>query len=107
LIKRLATDRAWFDPLNRPCHGGYKWSTLTFSKEGIRVGELVCRRLPTTAAERQRQELPWLRPGVFQSAPGVGYELVPLSAPDGRWDRLIYPIQQVETFLRAHAGGWW
>lgn len=34
-------------------------------------------------------------------------ERVPLSAPDGRWDRLIYPIQQVETYLRAHAGGWW
>jgi len=34
-------------------------------------------------------------------------ERAPLSAPDGRWDRLIYPIQQVETYLRAHAGGWW
>ena len=34
-------------------------------------------------------------------------ERAPLSAPDGRWDRLLYPIQQVETFLRAQAGGWW
>ncbi len=34
-------------------------------------------------------------------------ERAPLSAPDSRWDRLIYPIQQVETFLRAQAGGWW
>ncbi len=34
-------------------------------------------------------------------------ERAPLSAPDGRWDRLIYPIRQVETFLRAQAGGWW
>ena len=34
-------------------------------------------------------------------------ERAPLSAPDGRWDRLIYPIRQVETFLRAEAGGWW
>ena len=33
-------------------------------------------------------------------------ERAPLSAPDGRWDRLIYPIQQVETYLRAQAGGW-
>ena len=34
-------------------------------------------------------------------------ERAPLSAPDGRWDRLIYPVRQVETFLRAQAGGWW
>ncbi len=33
-------------------------------------------------------------------------ERAPLSAPDGRWDRLIYPIRQVETYLRAQAGGW-
>ena len=31
-------------------------------------------------------------------------ERVPLSAPDARWDRLIYPIHQVEAYLRAHAG---
>lgn len=34
-------------------------------------------------------------------------ERAPLSAPDGRWDRLLYPIRQVETYLRAQAGGWW
>ncbi len=34
-------------------------------------------------------------------------ERAPLSAPDGRWDRLVYPIQQVEMYLRALAGGWW
>ncbi|NIM52384.1 MAG: hypothetical protein GTN78_19335 [Gemmatimonadales bacterium] len=34
-------------------------------------------------------------------------ERAPLAARDGRWDRLIYPIQQVETYLRAQAGGWW
>lgn len=34
-------------------------------------------------------------------------ERAPLSAPDNRWDRLLYPIQQVETYLRALAGGWW
>jgi hypothetical protein len=34
-------------------------------------------------------------------------ERAPLSAPDGRWDRLLYPIHQVETYLRAKAGGWW
>ncbi|MFQ6045288.1 MAG: hypothetical protein ACE5PT_02880 [Gemmatimonadales bacterium] len=28
-------------------------------------------------------------------------ERAPLTAPDGRWDRLVYPIQQVETYLRA------
>ena len=33
-------------------------------------------------------------------------ERAPLSAPDERWDRLLYPISQVEEFLRARAGGW-
>lgn len=34
-------------------------------------------------------------------------ERAPLAARDARWDRLLYPVQQVETFLRAQAGGWW
>jgi len=33
-------------------------------------------------------------------------ERAPLSTPDGRWDRLIYPIHQVETYLKAQAGAW-
>ncbi len=33
-------------------------------------------------------------------------ERAPLSAPDGRWDRLIYPIRQVEEYLRSRIGGW-
>ncbi len=33
-------------------------------------------------------------------------ERAPLSTPDGRWDRLIYPIHQVESYLRARAGEW-
>lgn len=33
-------------------------------------------------------------------------ERAPLSAPDGRWDRLIYPIRQVEAYLRTQVGGW-
>ena len=31
-------------------------------------------------------------------------ERTPISAPDGRWDRLLYPIREVETYLRAKAG---
>jgi hypothetical protein len=34
-------------------------------------------------------------------------ERAALAAPDGRWHRLLYPIRQVETYLRAQAGGWW
>jgi len=33
-------------------------------------------------------------------------ERTPIAAPDQRWDRLIYPMHEVETYLRAHAGGW-
>ena len=34
-------------------------------------------------------------------------ERAPLAGGDARWDRLLYPVQQVETYLRAQAGGWW
>ena len=30
-------------------------------------------------------------------------ERAPLSTPDARWDRLLYPIHDVETYLNAHA----
>ena len=33
-------------------------------------------------------------------------ERAPLSTPDGRWDRLLYPIHRVEELLRARAGTW-
>lgn len=31
-------------------------------------------------------------------------ERAPLSTPDGRWDRLLYPIHRVEEYLRAQGG---
>ena len=34
-------------------------------------------------------------------------ERAPISAPDGRWNRLLYPVREVENFLRAKAGSWW
>ena len=33
-------------------------------------------------------------------------ERTPLSSPDGRWDRLLYPIHAVEESVRAQAGSW-
>lgn len=33
-------------------------------------------------------------------------ERAPIAGPDARWDRLIYPMHEVETYLRAHAE-WW
>lgn len=33
-------------------------------------------------------------------------ERAPLAGRDGRWDRLIYPIHQVEEYLRARVGEW-
>jgi hypothetical protein len=30
-------------------------------------------------------------------------ETVPLSLPDARWDRLLYPIHDCEAFLRSRA----
>ncbi len=34
-------------------------------------------------------------------------ERSPMSTPDPRWDRLIYPIHEVENYLKARAGSWW
>jgi hypothetical protein len=34
-------------------------------------------------------------------------ERSPVSTPDARWDRLLYPIHEVENFLKAKAGSWW
>jgi len=31
-------------------------------------------------------------------------ERAPISAPDGRWDRLLYGIRSVEEYLRAVRG---
>jgi len=33
-------------------------------------------------------------------------ETAPLTLPDARWDRLIYPIYDCETYLRARAPNW-
>ncbi|HEX4628258.1 MAG TPA: hypothetical protein VH137_05645, partial [Gemmatimonadales bacterium] len=33
----------------------------------------------------------------------LGRERAPLATPDRRWDRLLYPIHDVETYLRARA----
>ena len=33
-------------------------------------------------------------------------ERAPISTPDASWDRLIYPIHHIETYLRARMGGW-
>ena len=34
-------------------------------------------------------------------------ERSPMSTPDTRWDRLLYPIHEVENYLKARAGSWW
>jgi hypothetical protein len=33
-------------------------------------------------------------------------ERAPIAGRDTRWDRLLYPIAEVETYLRARAGAW-
>lgn len=33
-------------------------------------------------------------------------ERAPIAGRDPRWDRLLYPLHEVETLLRAQAGGW-
>lgn len=33
-------------------------------------------------------------------------ERTPIAGTGPRWDRVFYPMHEVETYLRAHAGGW-
>ncbi len=51
-------------------------------------------RAPTATALREATDISrWLL-----------RERAPLSAPDGRWDRLLYPVHQVEAYLRSQMG---
>lgn len=56
-----------------------------------------------------RLERPAL-PSVIADADAVSAwilsERVPLAGETSKWDRLLYPIHQVRTYLRARAGGW-
>jgi hypothetical protein len=46
-------------------------------------------------------------PDTIALAPAVSrwllQERAPLATPDRRWDRLLYPVHDVETYLRARA----
>ncbi len=65
--------------------------------EALLHGLIRVERLPVAAAVADADAVSaWL-----------SAERTPLSAPDARWDRLLYPIHQVETYLRAQLGGWW
>lgn len=48
--------------------------------------------------------------GVVEDADRVSRWLLadraPIAGRDSRWDRLLYPLHEVETVLRAQAGGW-
>lgn len=49
-------------------------------------------------------------PGVLEEVTDVSRwilaERAPVAAQDRRWDRLLYPVHAVETYLRAKAGSW-
>jgi hypothetical protein len=53
-------------------------------------------RVEAPARDASRQQVAALSSWVLA-------ERAPLSAPDARWDRLVYPIHDVETYLRARA----
>lgn len=51
--------------------------------------------------EGPARDATWQRAGALSA--WLVAERAPLSAPDARWDRLVYPIHDVETYLRARA----
>ena len=81
-------------------HGAvYSWYLRLWPWEGqdLLHGLVRLERPPTDDSVRTASEMSrW-----------VLAERTPLSTPDRRWDRLVYPIQQVEAYLRAQLGSWW
>ncbi len=54
----------------------------------------------------ERPELPAVLSEVGTVSQWVLAERAPVAARDSRWDRLLYPIHEVQTYLKAKAGGW-
>lgn len=83
-----------FRPRGRARHEVYSWYLRLWPWEGndLMYGLL---RVETRA-----------HPDAVAGASAVGgwlyAERAPLSTPDARWDRLLYPIHDVETYLRSH-----
>jgi hypothetical protein len=84
-----------FRPRGRARHEVYSWYLRLWPWEGndLLYGLLrvECRAHPDSVAQASRVA-GWLLA-----------ERASLAAPDARWDRLLYPIHDVETYLNAHA----
>ena len=84
-----------FRPRGRARHEVYSWYLRLWPWEGndLLYGLL---RIEARAAEE-----------TIAAAGGVSSwllgERAPVSTPDARWDRLLYPIHDVETYLRSRA----
>jgi hypothetical protein len=84
-----------FRPRGRGRHDVYSWYLRLWPWEGndLLYGLLRVETCPhADAVSRASQIGGWLLA-----------ERAPISTPDARWDRLLYPIHDVETYLSAHA----
>jgi hypothetical protein len=87
-----------FERTRRGCQPVFCWylRLWPWPEQDLLYGLTRVERSPSAASVQEATEVSrWL----------LG-ERTPISAPDARWDRLIYPIHEVETYLNAHAGGW-
>jgi hypothetical protein len=87
-----------FERTPRGCEPVFCWylRLWPWPEQDLLYGLTRIERWPSAASVQEATEVSrWL----------LG-ERTPLSAPDARWDRLIYPIHEVEMYLNAHAGGW-
>jgi hypothetical protein len=84
-----------FRPRGRARHEVYSWYLRLWPWEGNDLLYGLLRVETRAHAEAVAQASPmggWLRA-----------ERAPLSTPDARWDRLLYPIHDVEHYLRSRA----
>lgn len=84
-----------FQPAARGSAAVYSWYLRFWPWEG---NDLLYGLVRVEAPARDEM---WRRAGALSA--WLMAERAPLAAPDARWDRLVYPIHDVETYLRARA----
>ena len=84
-----------FRPRGRARHEVYSWYQRLWPWEG---NDLLFGLLRVEARAHEDTVRAASRIGAW-----LGRERAPLATPDARWDRLLYPIHDVETYLKARA----
>ncbi|MGH7700449.1 MAG: hypothetical protein ACREMJ_08055, partial [Gemmatimonadales bacterium] len=84
-----------FRPRGRARHAVYSFYLRLWPWEGNDIGYGLLRIETRAHADAVA--------GASRTGGWLYAERAPVSTPDARWDRLVYPIHDVETYLKARA----